>query len=481
MLAMMGMAPLGLTLNTAWTRTATASPKYLAAYGSIEPAAGHWKTWVLDSGSQLRLPQPPDDAATSVEMDELKMVAARRDGAALDQIAYWDAGSPGYRWNEIACAAGLKGIAGIRNYRALALLNVAIYDATVAAWDTKYAYNRPRPAERDPSFTTALASPASPSYPSEHAVTAGAASAVLAYLLPNDAQLFASLADEAAMSRMLAGVQYRSDVTAGLELGRAVAARVIEWAGADGTDAKWTGSVPTGPGYWQGDNPAEPLAGTWKTWAITSGSQFRPGPPPAYDSEQMAAEIAEFKGHDRTANLNRVTLFWAHDPSGRPAGSQISTNQAALNWAPLNSLLWGSELNQKLFEYRLDANPPRAARAYALTSIACYDAAVACWDGKYAYWAPRPIHVDPTVTPLFTTPLHPSYPSGHSTVVGATSTVLGHLFPRTAESFKLNAEEVASSRMWAGIHFRSDNETGLALGRSVAQVVIERAMADGSM
>src|SRR4051794_6694854 len=125
MLAMMGMAPLGLTLNTAWTRTATASPKYLAAYGSIEPAAGHWKTWVLDSGSQLRLPQPPDDAATSVEMDELKMVAARRDGAALDQIAYWDAGSPGYRWNEIACAAGLKGIAGIRNYRALALLNVA--------------------------------------------------------------------------------------------------------------------------------------------------------------------------------------------------------------------------------------------------------------------------------------------------------------------------------------------------------------------
>ena len=86
----------------------------------------------------------------------------------------------------------------------------------------------------------------------------------------------------------------------------------------------------------------------------------------------------------------------------------------------MNSLLWQAELSQKLFEYRLDTNPPRAARAYALVSIAGYDAAVACWDAKYAYWAPRPIQVDPTVTPLFTTPLHPSYPSAHSSVVGAT-------------------------------------------------------------
>jgi membrane-associated phospholipid phosphatase len=115
-----------------------------------------------------------------------------------------------------------------------------------------------------------------------------------------------------------------------------------------------------------------------------------------------------------------------------------------------------------------------------LTSVAGYDAAVACWDAKYTYWAPRPIHVDPTVTPLFTTPLHPSYPSGHTSIVGATSTVLGYLFPRAAECFRMNAEEMASSRMWAGIHFRSDNLTGLTLGRSVAQVVIDRANRDGS-
>jgi membrane-associated phospholipid phosphatase len=434
----------------------------------------------LESGSQLRLPQPPSGSATDAEIDELRMLAARRDAAALEQVAYWDAGSPGYRWNEIACTAGVKGIAGIRNYRALALLNVAIYDATVAAWDTKYAYNRPRPSEHDPSLSTVLASPASPSYPSEHAVAAGAASAVLAYLLPNDAQLFTTLAEEAAMSRLLAGVQYRSDVTAGLDLGRAVAARVIEWAMSDGTDARWDGAVPSGPGFWQGDTPAEPLAGSWKTWALSSGSQFRPGPPPAYDSERMIAELDELKSHNRAANLNRVGLFWSQDPAGRAAGAQIATNQAAFHWAPLNSLLWEGDLAQKLFEYRLDANPPRAARAYALMSVAGYDAAVACWEAKYTYWSPRPIHVDPSVTPLFTTPLHPSYPSGHSAVVGASSTILGYLFPQAAERFKLDAEEVASSRMWAGIHFRSDNETGLALGRSVSQVVIERAMNDGS-
>jgi membrane-associated phospholipid phosphatase len=194
----------------------------------------------------------------------------------------------------------------------------------------------------------------------------------------------------------------------------------------------------------------------------------------------MAAELDELKSHNRTANLNRVVLFWGQDPAGRAAGAQIATNQAAFHWAPLNSLLWEAELGQKLIEYRLDANPPRAARAYALLSVAGYDAAVACWDAKYAYWSPRPVHVDPSVTPLFTTPLHPSYPSGHSSVVGASSTVLGYLFPRDAACLKLNAEEMAASRMWAGIHFRSDNETGLELGRSVARVVIDRAMADGS-
>jgi membrane-associated phospholipid phosphatase len=139
-------------------------------------------------------------------MDALRAMAAERDAAALDQVSYWDSGAPGYRWNEIAIAQGLKEGIAIAVYRVLALVNVAIYDATIAAWDAKYVYNRPRPSEADPSLTTVILNPSSPSYPSEHAAAAGAASAVLAYLFPKDAQSFMDKAEMAGQSRILAGV-----------------------------------------------------------------------------------------------------------------------------------------------------------------------------------------------------------------------------------------------------------------------------------
>ena len=68
--------------------------------------------------------------------------------------------------------------------------------------------------------------------------------------------------------------------TTAIALGRAVAAKVISWANSDGSAVEWTGSVPTTPGSWNGTNPLEPLAGTWKTWVLHSGDQLRPGPPP---------------------------------------------------------------------------------------------------------------------------------------------------------------------------------------------------------
>src|SRR6266852_8241975 len=82
--------------------------------------------------------------------------------------------------------------------------------------------------------------PLSPAYPSEHAAVAGTASAILAYLFSNDAESFTSMADEAARSRLLAGIQYPSDTTAGLELGRKVANLVIERARHDGFEVPWT-------------------------------------------------------------------------------------------------------------------------------------------------------------------------------------------------------------------------------------------------
>ena len=219
-------------------------------------------TWVLESGSELR-PAAPDLGATQSDIDSLQVFAASRDAGALDQVSYWDTGSPGYRWNAIAIAQGLKEGIAIAEYRVLALVNVAIYDATVAVWDAKYAYNRPRPSDVDPTLTTVIPNPSSPSYPCEHSAAAGAAAAVLAYLFPKEAKFFTEKAKQAGESRLWAAVQYPSDVEAGLELGRAVAARVIEWARADGADAEWTGVVPTGPGIWLGD-PLLPGSATGK-------------------------------------------------------------------------------------------------------------------------------------------------------------------------------------------------------------------------
>src|SRR5687767_12441483 len=68
----------------------------------IEPEAGSWKTWVLTSGDQLRPDPPLDEIATQKELVTLQEMVADRDAAALDLVSYWDAGSPGYRWNELA-------------------------------------------------------------------------------------------------------------------------------------------------------------------------------------------------------------------------------------------------------------------------------------------------------------------------------------------------------------------------------------------
>jgi membrane-associated phospholipid phosphatase len=419
----------------------------------IEPNAGKWKTWVLTSSDQLRLPPPPDEATTRDEIAQLKEIAKQRDAGALERITWWNAGPPGYRWTSIAIPPGPA--SATVHSRIMALLSVAIYDATVAAWDSKYAYNRPRPTAFDPSLTAVLQNPQSPSYPSEHAVVAGAASTVLAYLFPDKADDFKSRAEEEVQVWVQGGLHYPSDVKAGLELGRAVGALVVEWAKRDGSDKTGSVDIPPGVGRWTGINPVAPFAGTRKTWVLSSGNQLRPGPPPDCRSSQGQAELAEVRNYPRTFESNATAFYWQ---SGRSN--------------------WNNVIDQKIFEYRLDINPPRAARVYALAYVAAYDATVACWDAKYTYWAIRPFMLG--VTPLFTTPNHPSYPAAHGSFSGSISAVLASLFPQDAAALNALGTEAGESRLWAGIHFRSDIDTGLALGRAVAKLVIERAEKDGS-
>jgi hypothetical protein len=285
---------------------------------------------------------------------------------------------------------------------------------------------------------------------------AGAAATVLAHLFPNDVALIDSLAAE------FKNADRRPGFARGVEAGLRMVAR----AQNDGSSAAWTGTVPMGPGLWTPTPPAfvstplEPLAGTWRTWNLASGSQFRPGPPPAFGGPQFAAELEEVYdvARELKAEQRAIALFWAD-------GAGTATPPGHWNRIALELV---ADADLDLLE---------ATRLFAALNTAQADAFIACWDAKFTYWSMRPVSairasLDPDWTPMITTPPFPSYVSGHSTTSGAASTVLAAFFTRQAEALHALAAEAAVSRLYGGIHFRSDNDAGLTLGRRVAAVAL---------
>lgn len=419
----------------------------------VEPQAGSWPTWVVTDIAAIRPAAPPNQAATQAELQEVQALIADRDTMDLQQIAYWDGGSPSYRWIEIAFAQNrVTPASGPRVFRMMALLNVAIYDALVATWDAKYTYNRPRPAALAPGLAVVAQQTNSPSYPSEHAVAAGAAATILGYIYPDLAQDFQAKAEAAAHSRVLAGAHFPSDVAAGLALGQQVAQQVIARAQVDDALPAWDGVIPTGPGKWIGEKPAEPNAAHWQPWVLAAQDAVRPAPPLAHDSPELAVELQEVQTFTRTFASNQKALWWQ---------SAEGTFESWYTFATL-----------RMFESGLDANPMGAARIYALMSVAQHDAVIACWDAKYTYWSFRPVHMDPATTTVFTTPSYPSYPSGHACISNAMATVIAAEFPAYAEAIRARAAEAYESRIWAGIHFRHEMVAGKAMGLAVAEQVL---------
>jgi hypothetical protein len=284
---------------------------------------------------------------------------------------------------------------------------------------------------------------------------AGAASTVLAYFFPDEAARIDALVGELADRNSLA-------FQGGSLIGRLLIVR----AENDGADAVWTGTPPQGPGFWVPTPPAfqypplEPLAGTWRTWNLETGSQFRPGPPPAYGSAAFLAEMNEVYTVSQTLTdeQKRIADYWADGagtatPPGHWNLIAIDLVRAA-GWSTL-----------------------RSAWLFAALNTAQADAFIACWDAKYAYWSIRPVTairrlIDPNWLSYIITPPFPSYVSGHSTTSGAASTVLASFFPARAQELAAMAEEAAVSRLYGGIHYRSDNEVGLVLGRRIGEVAV---------
>lgn len=214
----------------------------LNLYQPVEPLAGQWRRWLPTAADDLRPPPPLpyDSAAYWNEVDELLRVARMLSDAQKRIADDWnlDRGSltpPGV-WNRKAVELiRQNGLGSAEAVRVLATLNVAIADALVACWETKFTYWTVRPVNvirerRDPDFLPYLLTPSFPGYVSGHATVSGAAASVLAAFFPRHALELDDWAEEAALSRLYGGIHWRHENEQGLRLGRSLARRVLAQA-----------------------------------------------------------------------------------------------------------------------------------------------------------------------------------------------------------------------------------------------------------
>jgi hypothetical protein len=416
-------------------------------HAQVEPTAGSWKTWFIPSGKIFRLAPPPNGK------NEVSLIIAMQkdmDPTLRQQISFWNAGAPGYRWQDMMSKLWVVDT-GSNGALANMLLSVATYDATIAAWDTKFAFKRARPFETDKRVKAMGIKIENYSYPCEYSVAAGVAATIIAHFFPKMADSVNHMAMQEMNARIASGFAFPSDTRAGFDLGKMIAEKEIKHTKGFVTKLTWDRVIPSKPGQWNGKFAMFPLAGHNKTVVLDSASEFRPGPPPDFTKDM--AELKNFKQSFRSA---ANAYFWASQD------------------------FWTETLNKKIFEYNLNLNAPRAARLYAINAIGQYDGFIACWDAKYTYWGIRPDQYDTSFHSLLPTPPFPGYPSGHAALSGVASELFAYFFPMDQAYFRKKAKDAAESRFQAGIHFRTDNEVALDLGRKIAASIIRKVENDGS-
>jgi hypothetical protein len=215
-----------------------ARPPMLPNFGSV-------KGWMMAPSDFVAVRPGPPPSTSSSEMTnqvtEVKYYATNLTRERLAIVHKWADGAGTYtppgHWNDIAEEyIRDKKMSEVRAARAFALLNLAMHDAAVACWNTKYYYFNPRPTQMDPSIKTGTGIPNFPAYVSGHSTFSFAASAVLSYLFPDNQTYFDSQANEASLSRLYGAIHYRIDVDAGSQLGRNVGAFTVTFAQNDGAN-----------------------------------------------------------------------------------------------------------------------------------------------------------------------------------------------------------------------------------------------------
>ena len=330
-------------------------------------------------------------------------------------------------WNRVArdliVANGSNPFQAIRN---LALMSVAQYHAAVEAED------------RDGASTRA-------------AIAAASVAALSSAYPTNSTDL------EAKLDSFLGGDSPDAAESKGEQIGREIAQQMVIRTQGDGFFAPWTGTVPVGEGLWfSATPPIGPQFGQARTYLLISGSQFRPGPPPAFGSRAFTEALSEVRriADTRTPEQDAIAKFWNF-----PAG----TYQPPGYWNELASRL--------AVRYRLADR--EAAHVLALMNMVGFDAIVATHDAKFTYWLIRPSQADPAIELAIGLPNFPSYPSNHATLSSGMARILAEKFPAQRARLKRLADEAAMSRLLGGIHYRFDNDTGLKLGRRIAEWAIQ--------
>ena len=283
--------------------------------------------------------------------------------------------------------------------------------------------------------------------------------------------------------------QYLADITPEVsqrsaDFGKSIATAIFEWSKTDGTyDVNPVYVPPVGSGLWAPTPPgfgsaAQPYMGGRRTFVSGSLDGTDPPAPPPY------SELANSPFHNMVKEV--------YDVSQALTPAQTAT---AIYYRDVPGFQGGGGHYLALLLQLIQAEDPQldwAAIAYAKTGISIADALIGCWKVKYQYNLMRPIKYirevlnHPEWNPVFPTPPHPDYPSGHSTSGGAIAvaweSLLGknysftnHIYdylgmpPQQYASFNDMAVQIGQSRVYAGIHFSLACVEGNKQGRKIAE------------
>jgi membrane-associated phospholipid phosphatase len=389
-------------------------------------------------------------------------------------------GNPVVQWNrELLALVRTPGAqpATIHPTRSFAIMHAAIYDAVNAIDGTHHPY----------LIQTRQISPGT----SEEAAADAAAHQVLITLYPSHQSTI-----DAAFQQSLAQIPSGRNRDAGVALGVSVANEILALRSNDGSGIKPGSPVfGTKPGIYESTPPnfPKPQFTGWSRvtpFVLLQANQFRSAPPPSLTDAAYTNAFDEVKflgvAHSTAASLEQqlVGRFW---------------NGAIQNY--WNEIAQTAALAHKL-------STAQSARLFALLNFSFADGVIAFYDGKYTYNFWRPVtairaaasdgNPDTAANTSWlpevgnTTP-DPSYPGAHAVIASAGQAVLAAFFgtdqfsfnvtsevmagvQRLFQTFSGAAEEASVSRIYAGVHFRTDLIAGTQLGAEVADYVVANSL-----